>query len=91
MIVTEPSGEKFYVYQLGETLEQAETQIILLVYENNSYNKTHAARALGMAHRTFTNRLKYLAARGWKDPFVYGETIGPGTDQENDRVLATEE
>jgi DNA-binding NtrC family response regulator len=53
-----PSGEKFYVYQLGETMEQAQREIFTLVLELNGGNRTHTARALGIYIRTCRNWIR---------------------------------
>lgn len=52
MILTSPSGERFFVFVLGEKLEDCSHQIAQLVLENNSFNQTHTAKALGIATRT---------------------------------------
>lgn len=52
MIVTTESGEKHYVYKLGESLQEAKEQIFLLTFENCGWNKMRTARALGLHLRT---------------------------------------
>ncbi len=47
-----PSGEKFVVYVLGESLEKVQYEITQLVLENNGFNRTHTAQALGINIRT---------------------------------------
>lgn len=62
IIRTDPEGEKFHVFQLGETMEQAKREIFELVLENNGGNITHTARALGVSMRTVRN---WRAKKGW--------------------------
>lgn len=57
MIHVSPKGERFYVYQLGETMLSAQLQIIGLALYHNGGNRTRAARSLGVSLKTIKNWL----------------------------------
>jgi DNA-binding NtrC family response regulator len=49
---------------VGITLEEMERQLILGTLESTGWNRTHAARILGVTARTLSNKLKVWRARG---------------------------
>lgn len=58
MIVVASTGEKSVVFMLGEKLVEIEEQVVEIVLENNNYNRTKAAKALGFNRTTLQMRLK---------------------------------
>lgn len=59
-----------FFWQPGMTLEQAERMIIERAFRYYQYNKTHTARALGIAIRTLDNKLDSYAAGMQKEENV---------------------
>jgi len=52
MIYTSPKGEKFVMFQLGETIDDICEQVFILTLAHNHWNKTKTGKALGISLRT---------------------------------------
>ena len=60
MIVISDSGEKHVVFRLGEKEQDIIRQIHEIVLENNSWNITRSAKALGLQRTTLVWRIKKM-------------------------------
>lgn len=58
MIQFTPTGEKIYLFMLGEKIDTVICEILIVTLENNGHNRVHTARALGVSVRTIRNWIK---------------------------------
>jgi DNA-binding NtrC family response regulator len=59
------------IFQPGTKLEEIERAVILETLKQQSYNRTHAARVLGIGIRTLQRKLKKYGAAGLGLKSVY--------------------
>ncbi len=59
-------------FEPGTKLEEIEREVILATLKHKGYNRTHAARALGIGIRTLQRKLKKygVAGIGLKDKLI---------------------